>query len=109
VVEPPLPVLPVLRSVQGDLGMRSDALSVLETDREWLLQTLAVDEETALATACTFHALRRHCGRLTITSRPNQPARIATDGPDLRSAPLVVGTGGILVRTPDGRACCATR
>jgi uncharacterized protein (TIGR01319 family) len=127
---PLLPVLPVLRSVQGDLGLRSNAPSVLETDRAWFSETLALDErevaaaaarraeepgfvavepddwaiDHALAVACVFHALRRHCGRLTITSRPNQPARISTDGPDLRNAPLLVGTGGILVRSSAAEA-----
>jgi len=131
---PLLPVLPVLRSVQGDLGLRSNAPSVLEADREWLLQTLAVDErraatavarraedpgfvavepedwttDRALAVACVFHAVRRHCGHLTVTSRPNQPARISTDGPDLRHAPLLVGTGGILVRAPASHEILAT-
>jgi uncharacterized protein (TIGR01319 family) len=131
---PLLPVLPVLRSVQGDLGLRSNAPSVVETDRQWLLRTLALDEavvaaaavrrrsepglipdepddwriDLALAVSCVSRALRRHCGRLTITSRPNQPARISTDGPDLREAPLVVGTGGILVRSSGGEAILAT-
>jgi uncharacterized protein (TIGR01319 family) len=125
---PLLPVPPVLRSVQGDLGLRSNAPAVLEADREWILDGLDLDGglagsaaakradsprflavepqeqelDRALAVACAFHAVRRHCGRLTITSRPNQPARIATDGPDLRNVPLVVGTGGILVSLPHG-------
>ncbi len=123
---PLLPTLPVLRSVQGDLGLRSNAPSVLETDREWLSGALALEDgaleqavalraaqpelvaveqhdwaiDRALATSCVFHALRRHCGHLTITSQPNQPARISADGPDLRAAPLLVGTGGIVVRSP---------
>lgn len=123
---PLLPVLPVMRSVQGDLGLRSNAPSVLETDRTWLVDTVELEEsalhaaaaqrasqpdlvsvnssdwiiDRALAVACVFHAIRRHCGRLIIASRPNQPVRISTDGPDLRRAPLVVGTGGILVRSP---------
>ena len=127
---PLLPVLPVLRSVQGDLGLRSNAPSVLGTDREWLSGSVPVDEPTlvaaatrraaepdfvstapedwaidqALASSCVFHAVRRHCGRLIIASRPNQPVRISTDGPDLRQAPLVIGTGGILVRSPSGEA-----
>ena len=131
---PLLPVLPVLRSVQGDLGLRSNAVSVLETDRAWLLETLGLEEhavteaaarraaepdfvsveardwtiDQGLAVGCVFHAIRRHCGRLTITSRPNQPARISTDGPDLRDAPLVVGTGGILVRSPDAEVILRT-
>lgn len=128
IVGPLLPVLPVLRSVQGDLGLRSNAPSVLETDRAWLADAVAVDEgalmtaagrraaepdfvsvepddwsiDRALAVACVYHAVRRHCGRLIIASRPNQPVRISTDGPDLRRAPLMVGTGGILVRSPAG-------
>jgi uncharacterized protein (TIGR01319 family) len=127
---PLLPVLPVLRSVQGDLGLRSNAPSVLETDRAWLLGSVSVDEpalvaaatrraaepdfvstapddwaiDQALATSCVFHAVRRHCGRLIIAARPNQPVRISTDGPDLRQAPLVIGTGGILVRSLSGDA-----
>ncbi len=127
---PLLPVLPVLRSVQGDLGLRSNAPSVLETDGAWLLESVSIDESTlvaaagrraaspdfvsttpeewgideALAVSCVFHAVRRHCGRLIIASRPNQPVRISTDGPDLRQAPLVIGTGGILVRSPSGEA-----
>ncbi|HEX9482416.1 MAG TPA: glutamate mutase L, partial [Solirubrobacteraceae bacterium] len=119
---PLLPTLPVLRTVQGDLGLRSNAISVLDTDREWLVQRL--DEATlreaterrceepgliaasraewnldeALATSCSYHALRRHCGRLSVISGPGQAARIRTDGPDLREVRLLIGTGGILVR-----------
>jgi uncharacterized protein (TIGR01319 family) len=126
---PLLPTLPVLRSVQGDLGVRSGAPSVLASDRAWLLATLDVDAasaaaaaamrarepafvaseprewaiDRALAVACVHHAIRRHCGRLTVTSIPNQPARIATDGPDLRAAPLLLGTGGMLVHADGGR------
>jgi uncharacterized protein (TIGR01319 family) len=122
---PLLPALPVMRSVQGDLGLRSNAPSVLETDHAWLVDTMGLDEsavnaaaarratepdfvpvepadwsiDRALAVGCVFHAIQRHCGRLIIASRPNQPVRISTDGPDLRRAPLVVGTGGILVRS----------
>lgn len=125
---PLLPLLPVLRSVQGDLGVRSNAPSVLASDREWLLQALGLDAATAeaaaamrarepgfvaadpressidraLAVSCVQHAIRRHCGRLTITAVPNQPARIAADGPDLRRAPLLLGTGGMLVHAHDG-------
>lgn len=121
---PLIPVLPVLRSVQGDLGLRSNAASVLQADRGWLTQRLQeapltaaaemrcqtpdfvadsaaewqVDE--ALATSCAYHALRRHCGNLLVTSSPGKPARISTDGPDLREVRWLIGTGGILVRSP---------
>jgi uncharacterized protein (TIGR01319 family) len=118
--QPLLPILPVLRTVQGDLGLRSNAGSVLEQDREWILAALepgydveqAVLDRTrdpaflppdddwaldrALATSCLTYALQRHCGRLSIRVRPNQPVRFAVDGPDFREAPLVIGSGGIL-------------
>jgi uncharacterized protein (TIGR01319 family) len=118
--QPLLPILPVLRTVQGDLGLRSNAGSVLEQDREWIFAALdpgydveqAVLDRTrdpaflppdddwamdrALATSCLTYALQRHCGRLSIRVRPNQPVRFAVDGPDFREAPLVIGSGGIL-------------
>ena len=93
------------------MGLRSNAPSVLETDRAWLLGSVSVDEpalvaaatrraaepgfvstapddwaiDQGLAISCVFHAVRRHCGRLIIAARPNQPVRISTDGPDLRA------------------------
>jgi hypothetical protein len=67
------------------------------TPSEW-----QVDE--ALATSCAHHALRRHCGTLLVTSSPGRPARISADGPDLRELPLLVGTGGILVRSPQAES-----
>ena len=124
---PLLPILPVLRTVQGDLGLRSSAASVLEQDRAWIVNTLspaydsdqvdhAVSErvrdpafvpvgddwavDCALATSCLAHALERHCGRLTIRVRPNQEVRFSVDGPDLREASVVIGTGGILSHNP---------
>lgn len=124
---PLLPILPVLRSVQGDLGVRSNAASVLQQDRAWILATLgprydpgqiedAVSHRTrdpaflpadvgwvvdrTLATSCLTYALQRHCGRLTIRARPDQSVRFSLDGPDLRDAPVVIGTGGILAHNP---------
>jgi uncharacterized protein (TIGR01319 family) len=98
----------------------------MEQDREWILETLrpaygvadvedAVSKRTrdpsflaadddravdrALATSCLTYALERHCGRLTIRVRPGQDVRFSVDGPDLRDAPVVVGTGGILAHS----------
>jgi uncharacterized protein (TIGR01319 family) len=120
---PLLPILPVLRTVQGDLGLRSSAASVLEQDRAWILEMLGPEPDPAqvdraisrrtrdpallpavedwevdrvLAIACLTYALQRHCGRLTIRVRPHQGVRFSVDGPDLRDAPVVIGTGGIL-------------
>jgi uncharacterized protein (TIGR01319 family) len=121
--QPLLPILPVLRTVQGDLGLRSNAASVLEQDQSWILEALgpphtlaeveravskrvndpsflAADDDRAvdrvLATSCLTYALERHCGRLRIRVRPNQDVRFSVDGPDLRDAPVVIGTGGVL-------------
>lgn len=125
---PLLPVPPVMRSVEGDLGLRSNAESVIRLDGTWITEHLtsggggvrALSEagrerlespsliaasraelaiDSALACSCLFHALRRHCGHLKMISSPNQPVRISFDGPDLRNAPLLVGTGGILANT----------
>jgi uncharacterized protein (TIGR01319 family) len=126
--QPLLPILPVLRTVQGDLGLRSNAASVWEQDRDWILRKLgpAYDEarledavaerardpaflpegdgwavDRALATSCITYALERHCGRLSIRVRANQEVRFSADGPDFREAPIVIGSGGILANSPD--------
>ena len=125
---PLLPVPPVMRSVEGDLGLRSNAESVIRLDGTWITEQLTsggggvkalseagrersespsliatsraeLEIDSALACSCLFHALRRHCGHLKMISSPNQPVRISFDGPDLRNAPLLVGTGGILANT----------
>lgn len=126
---PLLPVPPVMRSVEGDLGLRSNAESVIRLDGAWITEQLTsggggavqalseagrersespsliatsraeLEIDSALACSCLFHALRRHCGHLKMISSPNQPVRISFDGPDLRDAPLLVGTGGILANT----------
>ena len=125
-----LPLLPLTRSVQGDLGMRWSALGVLEADRTWLetqsmdvgvgprdleeqcqqrhrnpelLATDATSQRTdrLLATACITHALRRHCGVLDAIYVPGQGTDFIQNGLDLRDVPLVIGTGGMLVHDAD--------
>jgi uncharacterized protein (TIGR01319 family) len=126
--QPLLPILPVLRTVQGDLGLRSNAVSVLRQDRSWILETLRPGHgsaelehgvarraaepaflapagdaalDRALAISCLTYALTRHCGRLKIRARPGHDVRFSVDGPDLREVPVVIGTGGILAHNPD--------
>jgi uncharacterized protein (TIGR01319 family) len=122
---PLLPVLPTIRTVQGDLGMRSSAGGVLAADRLWLglelgdelepgiiareaqIDLLPVDDldvqvDRALATSCVTHALRRHCGRQYWAFRRNEPARATRTGPDLRAIDLLIGTGGVLTRGEHG-------
>lgn len=127
-----LPVLPVVRTVEGDLGMRSGARGCVEADRTWLLEQddhLDLDRvvETFLrdpastpvtahdrrvdqlvATSCATHALGRHCGHLVTSVRPNSTPRVHADGPDLRAAAVVIGTGGALVHGDSGVASLAT-
>ena len=125
-----LPLLPLTRTVQGDLGMRWSAPGVLDADYDWLVAQegataqglkvqcgrrrrepamLADDEherrtDRALATACITHALRRHCGVLDAIYIPGQGTDFVRKGLDLREVPLVVGTGGMLVHDRRGAA-----
>jgi uncharacterized protein (TIGR01319 family) len=120
-----LPELPVLRSVQGDLGVRWSALGVLDADRDWLAAQLGgdLDEacarrraqpsligdeivdrslDQALAVSCVTLALRRHCGRLITVYRPGQGVDFIQEGADLRDVRMLIGTGGVLVHHSGG-------
>jgi uncharacterized protein (TIGR01319 family) len=120
-----LPVLPTVRTVQGDLGMRHSAGGVWAADRRWLqgrldvqladdigareanaglLPATARDAEVdrALGISCATLALQRHCGRQYWEFRRNEPAQLHRTGPDLRSVEVLVGTGGVLALGPDG-------
>jgi uncharacterized protein (TIGR01319 family) len=126
-----LPPLPLTRSVQGDLGMRWSAPGVLDADRAWLEAEAEAwgfgeaalsaacarrhanpdfmpDDGTetrldrALAVSCLAHAIRRHSGQLSTVYVPNQGANFVQQGLDLREVPLVIGTGGMLVYSPEG-------
>jgi uncharacterized protein (TIGR01319 family) len=129
--QPLLPLPPLMRTVQGDLGVRSSAPATLEIDRDWLeralsragLETEELSERCALrhrdpsyipsteaetmldrslAVSCLTHALRRHCGRLVMRSRGRAVSQRAADGPDLRDVRLVLGTGGALTQQAAG-------
>ncbi len=126
-----LPSLPLRRTVEGDLGMRWSAPSVLAADGAWLetaCSAFGLDRDAlaracarrrddpglvatgdnedrldrALAVACIAHALRRHCGTRTTVYVPGQGADFEQRGADLRAVPLVIGTGGMLARHPAG-------
>jgi uncharacterized protein (TIGR01319 family) len=122
---PLLPVLPTVRTVQGDLGMRHSAGGAWAADRKWLqgrlgaqlagdidsreanaslLPATARDSEVdrALGISCATLALQRHCGRHYWGFRRNEPPQLHWTGPDLRSVEVVVGTGGVLALGPDG-------
>jgi uncharacterized protein (TIGR01319 family) len=125
-----LPVLPVMRTVQGDLGMRSNADTVVASDGAWLrselgLRQQALDDaahrrrcqpnwladspaeqqiDDAFAVSCVHLAIGRHCGTLTTTYVPGQGAQFVQRGIDLREAALVIGTGGALVHRAGSEA-----
>jgi uncharacterized protein (TIGR01319 family) len=102
------------RTVEGDLGVRWNALGVVEAARQELL--VAADEAALLAPAAAARAadpdllpadaaaravdarlaelaltvaLRRH-------ARPQESGEVRTQGRDLRQVRLVVGSGGVL-------------
>ncbi len=128
--DPLLPPPPALRTVEGDLGLRSGAGGVLAADQRWIEAEAAVDEavvrqsvsireqnpewlpeddrdevlETLLAVGCGAHALRRHCGTMLLTRGGGGPPTLVRDGPDLREAALFLGTGGVFAHRSDGEA-----
>jgi uncharacterized protein (TIGR01319 family) len=133
-----LPSLPVTRTVQGDLGMRWGAEGAVDADRAWLGSTLGVDDaaldaaaqlrrkrpswlaateaeqraDDALAISCIRLAVQRHCGTMSTRYLPGQGTQFVQRGLDLRRAPLLVGTGGPLVRRPGSErllACAVAR
>lgn len=125
------PLLPpplTLRTVEGDLGLRSGAAGVLAADRRWL-EAEAGDGETAirqgvllrgedpkwlpggegearldglLAIGCATHALTRHCGTMLLTRGKGGPPTLVRSGPDLREVGLILGTGGVFAHRQDG-------
>jgi uncharacterized protein (TIGR01319 family) len=127
------PLLPpplALRTVEGDLGLRSGAGGVLVADRRWIEAEAAGDEsiirqgvsireqdpkwlpgderaeelEALLAVGCGAHALRRHCGTMLLARGEAGPPTLVRDGPDLREVALLLGTGGVFAHRSDGEA-----
>ncbi|HET9152769.1 MAG TPA: glutamate mutase L [Solirubrobacterales bacterium] len=124
-----LPPPPTLRTVEGDLGLRSGAAGVLAADARWLeaeagsagavigqavslrsgeAKWLPKDPEKArldhlLAVSCATHALRRHCGTMLLSPGNGGPPTLVRNGPDLREVAQVIGTGGVFAHRDDGR------
>lgn len=128
--DPLLPPPPTLRTVEGDLGLRSGAGGVLGLDRGWLAletgeteaairQSVAIREEDPkwlaegaaeerldgfLAIGCAVHALTRHCGTMLLRRSEGGPPSLVRSGPDLREARWILGTGGVFAHRDDGAA-----
>jgi uncharacterized protein (TIGR01319 family) len=114
--------------VEGDLGVRWNAESVYISDRRWLLERLSLtpdqiqsavalrkqrpaympetdaerDIDRALAASCVAIGLERHVGRVATRYIPGEGTEVVLDGRDLREAPIIVATGGSIVRDGDG-------
>ncbi len=111
------------RTVEGDLGMRHNARSIVETlgDEvfantfdlepaavEPLLSNIEADVErlpetaaetafdTALASVAVARAMQRHAGTLEIKQSVSGPIAVQT-GKDLTGVSTLIGTGGVLV------------
>lgn len=126
--DPLLPSPPTLRTVEGDLGLRSGATGVLAADARWIAEEAKLNE-TAIGQAVTFrsgdskwipeddvqahldhlfavscatYALRRHCGTMLLGRGEGGPPTLVRNGPDLREVAQVIGTGGVFAHRDDG-------
>jgi uncharacterized protein (TIGR01319 family) len=128
--DPLLPPPPVLRTVEGDLGLRAGAAGVAAADAGWLREKAAGGEaairqavsirsdhpawisdepgelrfDALLASGAAAQALTRHCGTMLLSRGEAGPPTLVRDGPDLREIPLVLGTGGVFANRGDGEA-----
>jgi uncharacterized protein (TIGR01319 family) len=111
----------VTRTVQGDLGIRFNATSVLASDRAWLEGQVVAPEELQnaceyrrqepsvvfsdgwqreldekLAVTCMTNGLRRHCGTFQIRVGLGGKPKYVQTPPDLRHAGTLIAGGGII-------------
>jgi uncharacterized protein (TIGR01319 family) len=126
--DPLLPPPLTLRTVEGDLGLRSGAAGVVAADGRWIAAEAGDDEisirqgvllrgedpkwlpegerearlDGLLAVGCATHALTRHCGTMLLTRGKGGPPTLVRSGPDLREVELVLGTGGVFAHRQDG-------
>jgi uncharacterized protein (TIGR01319 family) len=128
--DPLLPPPPVLRTVEGDLGLRAGAAGVAALEGRRLEEKTGCDDpairqgvsirkdrpawipddpdelrfDALLASGAAAHALTRHCGTMLLTRGEAGPPTLVRDGPDLREIPLVLGTGGVFIHRGDGES-----
>ena len=118
------------RSVEGDLGMRHNAATIVDSagmaeiardsglaperiaqlvarmgDVTGMLPETAEEAalDRALARAAVALAVKRHCGNVTTQYTPTGPV-VVQHGKDLSNVAAVIGTGGALASSPDPRA-----
>ena len=119
---------PVIRTVEGDLGLRSNAPGVLQADGRWLQQQVEAaawlaeacerrrshqgsvfasgserELDEHLAVSCMFRSLERHCGSLGVRIGVADRPALVEQGPNLTSCRTLVVGGGLLRETPGDR------
>jgi uncharacterized protein (TIGR01319 family) len=121
----PLVSRPVMRTVQGDLGLRSGAAGVLAADGGWLAAQFPAPAygpgwlaaacarrqaepaavygygpqlllDRALAVSCLARALQRHAGTRVVRPGPGGRAEVRHLDPDLTGCRVLVAGGGLL-------------
>jgi uncharacterized protein (TIGR01319 family) len=129
-----LPEPRVKRTVEGDLGMRHNAATIVDiagidaiaadagldvVHAKALLAQLSCNVERlpqsrqersfdrALARAAIKHAVARHCGTLETVHTVHGPVTVQ-HGKDLSSVSHVIGTGGAIVAAEDARSILST-
>jgi uncharacterized protein (TIGR01319 family) len=128
--DPLLPPPATLRTVEGDLGLRSGAAGVLAADARWIESNANAESgsirqsvlkrsespqwipsepaeaglDRLLAIGCATHALTRHCGTMLLRRGEGGPPTLVRGGPDLREVRQVLGTGGVFVHRGDGES-----
>lgn len=118
------------RTVEGDLGMRYSALSLFEASGKRLLRKYIDDKDydvegefrkrhddttflpeaekdiafdEAMAKVCCDISMKRHAGTVQAMYSP-LGMMYAQEGKDLMELPYIVGTGGVIVNSPDPKA-----
>lgn len=116
-----LPEPRVKRTVEGDLGMRHNAVALAKAagleESPFLMQLSKQPAhlpanpqeealERALACAAVEMAVRRHCGTVKTVYTPTGPVTVQ-QGKDLSRVEALIGTGGVLAASNDARAILA--
>jgi len=119
--------MPQMRTVQGDLGLRSNAPGVLAADRAWLERSTAEGQagslkgacerrrgdaaavfsagperelDEHLAVSCLYVALERHCGHRGVRAGVAGRPSLVEQGVNLTGCRMLIAGGGILRATP---------
>ena len=114
--------MPGSRTVEGDLGMRWNAVATPPLPTSTTCAEAAArraadpaflpstdqehEEDERLARAAAGLALRRHAGRSRVVVSPEGRV-VERSGKDLREVRLLVGSGGVLRDTPPSRRGCS--